>query len=205
MRLSTGARLVLAVAALAGVAGCGGKGEDPGVTVGNLLAYNSPSAPPIPASKHSRDVVCPPVLVADGQASYRLFAGSDRTTAGVKHQFAMGELSRDCDADDSRITIRVGVSGYVQEGPQGGAGSFTVPVKVVVRREADLQPAEVRKYKVAAAIPAGETSAPFSVVTEPISVPFLGVDADNDYTIYVGFDNGEPERPQPARVKRRRG
>ena len=99
--------------------------------------------------------------------------------------------------------MRVGVAGYVQSGPVGGPGSFSVPVRIVVRRESDQQIVATKSYRVAAAIPQGDTQAPFTLVTEPMSVPALSNASEDDYTIYVGFDSGAPDKPQKPKPRRR--
>ncbi len=205
MRMYVGPLAALAVLATLGLGGCGSKEDDVGNTVGNLFAFNSTTAPPLTAANRSNDVVCPPVLVAEGQASYRIYAGADKSNAGVKQQFALGALSRDCDTNGGSINLRLGISGYVQAGPAGGSGAFTVPVKVVVRRESDQAPVEVRTYKISAAIAPSEASAPFSLVTDPIALPSLSKDADTDYSVYVGFDAGAPDAPKAPAKRRKRG
>ncbi len=194
----------LVVALAMGLGGCAGKGEDAGNALGNIFAYNSTKAPPIAQSRKTIDVVCPVVQVVDGKAAYRIYAGSDKTNTAVKQQYSMGELSRDCSAEDANLTIRVGISGYVQAGPAGGPGSFDVPVSVIVRREADQQPAAIKTYRIAATIAPGETSTTFALVTEPIAVPYIHEEADDDYSIYVGFDDGKPEAPRKITRKRQR-
>jgi hypothetical protein len=196
--------VALAGLAMLGLAGCGSKGEDAGNTLGNLFAYQSAKAPPVAATASSpRDIGCPAIAVAEGQAAYRVYAGSDHSNDAVKQQFSLGDLSRECSARDSQLTMRVGVAGYVQAGPVGGPGSFSVPIRLVVRRESDQQIVATKSYRVAATIPAGDTQAPFTLVTEPISVPALSNASEEDYTIYVGFDSGATDKPQKPKPRRR--
>jgi hypothetical protein len=206
MRRTTGFPMGFALvgAAALGLAGCGGKGEDPGNTLGNLFAYNTANPAPAPSLGKAIDVECPIVLVADSGGAYRIYAGADKSASSVKTQYSLGELSRECGAVDNNLTIRLGISGYVQAGPVGGPGSFSVPIKVTIQRESDKQPAAVKTYRIAATIPPGETQAPFALVTDPIAVPLLTRQADDDYSIYVGFDQGgKPERPQKVARRRR--
>ncbi len=204
MKTGSGA-LALAMTAALGLAGCGGKGEDPGNTLGNLLAYNTANPPPVaPASgKGAVNVECPIVVVADSGSAYRIYSGADKSNANVKTQYSLGDLSRDCSSDGASVNIRIGISGYVQAGPAGGAGSFVVPIKVLIQRDSDKQPAAVKTYRINAAIPQGDTQAPFAMVTEPISVPFISKQADDDYSIYVGFDQGGPAKPEKVARRRR--
>jgi len=189
------------------LAGCGTSPSEGGIgsTLGNLIAFNSTTAPPAPEIKGARevDVDCPDVLVADGQAAMRTYAGADKSSAGVKHQYSFGEMSRECRAVDGRIDIRVGVSGYVLAGPMGGPGSFQVPVRVSVRRDSDGQMVQSRAYKIAATIASDQAQVAFSFVSDPLPVPLIRTDASMDYSIFVGFD-GSPDKPQKVAPKPRK-
>ena len=203
--ISAPGALALTVTAALGLAGCGGKGEDPGNTLGNLFAYNSTKAPPVAATGQSTVAVeCPIIVVADSGSAYRIYAGADKSNTGVRTQYSLGELSRDCSSDGTTVNIRIGISGFVQAGPAGGPGSFLVPVKVLIQRESDKQPAVVKTYRINASIPQGETEAPFAMVTEPIPVPFVSKQADEDYSIYVGFDQGGAAAPRTVARRHRR-
>ena len=188
------------------LAGCGSS-PDGGVssTLGNLIAFNSPTAPSVRENKESPvvEVECPEVMISEGQSAFRTYAGADKSSAGVKHQYSFGEMSRECIATKDRIDIRVGVSGYVLAGPMGGPGAFQVPVRVSVRRDSDGQIVQTKTYRIAAAITAEQPQAPFAVVTEPLSVPFLRTEANMDYSIFVGFD-ATPEKPQKPAAKQRK-
>ena len=189
------------------LAGCGTSPSDGGMgsTLGNLIAFNSSKAPPVREVKGpvEVEVECPDVLVADGQAAMRTYAGADKSSAGVKHQYSFGEMSRECIATKDRIDIRVGVAGYVLSGPMGGPGAFQVPVRVSVRRDSDGQIIQSKTYRIAAAITAEQPQAPFAVVTEALTVPFIRTEANMDYSIFVGFD-ASPEKPQKPAPKQRK-
>ena len=176
-----------------------------GSTLGNLIAFNTSTAPPVREFKGANEVEveCPDVLVSDGQAAVRTYAGADKTSAGVKHQYSFGEMSRECRAVDGRIDIRVGVSGYVLSGPMGGPGAFQVPVRVSVRRDSDGLMMQSKAYKIAATIAGDQAQAAFSFVSDPLTVPLLRTDAAMDYSIFVGFD-GSPDKPQKVAPKSRK-
>ena len=172
---------------------------------GNLFTYRAPTAPANPAALREVDVDCPIVQVADGQASFRTYAGADHSAAGVRYQYSLGEMSRECKAEEGGpIRIRVGVSGYVLAGPTGASGSFNVPVKVTVLRDSDKAVVASQVLRIATAIPAGESQSTFSAIAEGLNVPFTRTEADEDYSIYVGFEGGAPAKAAATKVRRRR-
>lgn len=189
------------------LAGCakGGSDSDFTMTFGNLLAYNTTNPPPIkPIVAATEKVDCPTVEIVDGQAAYRSYANASKSNDSVRMQLSFGEIARECTAADGRISIRVGVAGYVLAGPAGGAGSISVPVRISIRSQSNSKIVESKVIRVAATIPAGETQATFSFVTDPLVVPYLREQADQDYDIFVGFDQNAGPEPKPAR-KRRNG
>ena len=114
-------------------------GADPGEnTFRNLISGNATRAvaAATPTNPGVVKVNCPVVQVADGGAAYRVYNGADRSSAGVRYQYSLGELTRECIGTHAgQIEIRVGISGYVLAGPTGASGSFNVPVKVVGRND----------------------------------------------------------------------
>jgi hypothetical protein len=55
----------------------------------------------------------------------------------------------------------------------GSPGSFSVPVRMAVLREHDNQPIVSKLYRAAVTVAAGETRTDFTVVSEPLRVPFI--------------------------------
>lgn len=197
-------------ACLAGTAllsGCGGSAlSDGGSAVANLLAFNTTnvSAAPPPAPVDEK-LQCPPVEVLDGTASSRVYAGAEQTNSSVKYQFSMGDVARECSHVGDQLVLKVGVEGRALVGPVGAPGSYAAPVRIAVRREKDEKPIATKLYKIPVTIPSGEGGAGFSLVADPISVPFTTAHADDDYTIVVGFDaKGGDEAEKPAAKHRRR-
>ena len=84
--------------------------------------------------------------------------------------------------------IRVGIAGRVISGPAGGPGSFTLPVRVGVRREDNQQIVTSKVFSATATIPAGASNSTFAFVSEPVSVPYTREEANEDYMIVVGLD-----------------
>jgi hypothetical protein len=77
-----------------------------------------------------------------------------------------------------------------------------VPVKVAVRRESDEKIIQTKVYRASATIPPGAAQTTFTVVTDPIVVPFLGENAFDDYQVFVAFDGTGGALP-PSKRRRR--
>ena len=186
--------IILALGGLVSACGAGSSGFEPasvdrGTTLGNLLAFNSPNAPAIAKPVNTEEKpTCPEIEVLDGTASSRVYAGPDQSNGNVRYQFSMGDVVRECSRVGDQLVVKVGIEGRALLGPKGSAGGFTAPVRVAVRRERDETAIASKLYQVPVSIGAGDANAPFSIVTDPISVPFLSAQANTDYTIVVGFD-----------------
>ncbi|MDB5642020.1 MAG: uncharacterized protein JWN07_1337 [Hyphomicrobiales bacterium] len=161
------------------LAGCGSTGS----SIGNLIAFNSPTAPPpTDMTKRIDKVDCPVVDVLEGGGHMQIGSGS-----GLRQQFTIGDTSRECTVVNGQISIRVGVSGRVVAGPAGGPGSFTIPIRVGIRREDNQQIVTSKVFTVPASIPAGSSSSTFAFVSDPVTVPFTREEANEDYMVVVGI------------------
>ncbi len=176
-------------------------------TLGNLLAFGTTNPGPAPAQKPlaSNDPVvsCPTISILDGTSDYRVYSGGGQSNANVHHQFSIGDVARECKVAGKELMIKVGIEGRALVGPTGTSGSYSVPLRIVIRREKDQKPETSKVYQVAATIPAGQTQGAFTVISDSLTVPFLREEADDDYTILVGFDKngGKPERPAKKKKK----
>jgi hypothetical protein len=170
-----------------------------GSAFGNLLAFNTTTPGPAPAAGGApeRPLQCPTIEVLDGTASYRTYASTEQTNANVRYQFSMGEVARECTHSGKDVLLKVGVEGRVLLGPAGVPGAFTVPVRIAVRHDGDGKAVATKLYQVPATIGAGQDATSFQVVSDPIAVPFVSSNADDDYTILVGFD-AAPKAPAAA-------
>ena len=203
-RIGLGGKLVLALGCIGFLAGCSTGASGPGNTLSNLILFNSTTAPPVtPPSKQVVHLTCPQIEVQDGTSAVRVYSGADQSNTNLRYQYSLGQTARECQQADGRLTIKVGVAGRVLVGPAGAPSSFTIPVRVVIRRESDLQPAVSQLYHTTATIQPGESGTDFTLVSDPLSVPYLHEDSDDDYTILVGFDQGAaPAKAAPKRRKR---
>ncbi len=209
----------IAFAALLALTGCGG-----GSYVGSLFGSGSstPAAPtqpvasgqapvdgapqsavlPIFGAAGPTELQCPFVDVREGAAAHRVYAGQ-QSNSNVRYQYSMGEIARECRVSGNQIVLKIGVEGKVLLGPAGSAGSFNVPVSIAVRDEKTRQYVANRTYRVAASIGQGAANTSFAIVSEEIAIPFKGLSANDDYTVYVGFDGASAATgSQPSRRRR---
>jgi hypothetical protein len=191
------------------LAGCGGgipglSGGDPGPgasggnPAANLLFYGGTTVPPAQPPKDAREFTCPAVGVLEGAAAWRQ-GRTDGSASGVAFQASLVDLARECSFQDTQVALRVGVEGRLLIGPQGRAGTFQVPVRIVVKRRQAI--VTQRFTRVSVTIPANEASADFTHVDASIVVPITEFDPGDEYDIYVGFD---PTGQQAQRQTRRR-
>ncbi len=190
----------------AGTSGFRADTDGTGTTLGNLLAFNKLHIGSTPKAEttEKQTIDCPPIEILDGTASARTYAGAEQTNSNVKYQFSMGDVVRECSRAGDQLILKVGVEGRVLIGPAGQAGSFTAPVRIAIRNDTDRRLGTSKFYNVPVSVPSGESGGGFSLVSDQISVPFIKAQANEDYTIVVGFDTrGEPAPAAKARKGRR--
>jgi hypothetical protein len=141
------------------------------------------------------DLECPVVEIEDGAATARV--GGPENTA-VRYQFDLVDTARECQPRGDQFSLKVGVAGRLLIGPAGSPGAYSTNVKVLVRREVDQKTVFEKTYRVEANT-AGGVQAPFRLVTELVMLPLTRAQLNDDYSIFVGFDNGRNvaiERPR---------
>lgn len=198
---------VLGTAAFLGVAGCGGHlgnfdvPEAGGSKLGNLLGFKSNDAPAA-AGTQVRHIFCPEVLILEGTAASQAYNGAPPSSGNLKHQYSLNDTARECTLEGDQLAIKIGVAGKVLLGPAGSPGSFSVPVRMAVLHEHNNEPVISKIYKAAVTVATGETEADFTIVSEPLRVPFIQDHAEDDYTIKVGIDEGTAaDKPASKKAK----
>jgi hypothetical protein len=187
---------VAAILAASLLAGCSGsETSGVGATFGNLLAFNSTTAPaPVAAVPEApKNLVCPSIEVKEGGAAQRVYSGGQESR-NVRHQFSLGELARECRVVGTQLIMKVGVEGKVLLGPAGSPANFTVPVTIAVVAEGSNKTVSSRNYKASASIPQGQSLSSFTIVSEDIAVPFINEAANMDYSIVVSIDGAGGRR-----------
>jgi hypothetical protein len=189
------AKFILAAPVVLGLAGCGGHlgtfdtPETGGSKLANLLGFKRDDAPAAPGAE-VRHIFCPQVVVLEGTAASQTYAGTPASSTNLRYQYALDDTARECTLDGHQLAIKIGVAGKVLLGPAGSPGNFSVPVRMAVLRERDNQPIVSKLYRAAVTVATGETRADFTIVSEPLRVPFIQDHAEDDYTIKVGIDEG---------------
>ncbi|MGH6835941.1 MAG: hypothetical protein ACREC9_10420 [Methylocella sp.] len=189
------AKSILAAPVVLGLTGCGGHlgtfdiPETGGSKLANLLGFKSNDAPAAPGAE-VRHIFCPEVLILEGTAASQAYAGTPPSSANLRYQYALTDTARECTLDGDELAVKIGVAGKVLLGPAGSPGSFSVPVRMAVLRERNNQPITSKLYRAAVTVAAGENQADFTIVSEPLRVPFIQDHAEDDYTIKVGIDEG---------------
>jgi hypothetical protein len=205
-----GAKTILVLAAAIGLASCSSR--HPGSfdadnstsdKLGNLLAFNSLTAPPAPTTTTTVKVVCQEIIVLDGTAAQRVYNGAQSNDT-LKYQYSLGDVARECAVQGSDVAMRIGVEGNVLLGPVGSPGNFNVPIRIAIVRESDQKPVVSKLYRVAATIPGGQTQGAFSFVSEPLLVPFLHEHSEDDYNIKIGIDSGSGAEVPEGKPRRAR-
>lgn len=221
--LWTMTRLGVAGAAALALSGCGGGigildyGSSAVAKVGSSLPFQAKPQPARTLSPAEAGVSdCPQVEVLEGTSAVRV---GGEANASVRYQYSLGNVARECSVVGGQLAIKVGVDGRVLLGPAGAPGVFNAALRIAVRRDSDQKPLSSSVYRIAANIPAGETQATFTQVSDQILVPYTGPAAAEDYTVLVGFDNGNsrqtniyvpkirpdsPRTAEPSRPRSRR-
>jgi hypothetical protein len=197
MIVSKSARFVF-VATLAGLCGaCGGLGSFEPSSLSNVISFGAPEAPAAGLGEPG-EIDCPQVEVQDGTAAVRI---GGQTNDSVRYQFDIGNTARECHVQGNQFGVKVGVAGHLLIGPAGTPGAYSAQLRVVIRRDSDQKPEVSKVYKIDANT-AGGNQALFQLVTEPLLLPYVHKEADQDYTILVGFDTGhvaEVKKPRPKK------
>lgn len=158
------------------------------------MGFGKPTAPP-PSEAPSG---CPTIAILDGTQSQRVMATGASDNQGVRYQFSLFNVGRECSMAGGRMSLRIGAGGRVLLGPAGSPGHFDVPIRVVVYSEVGQKPIESKLYRVSASIPAGQTGTDFQFASDNIVVPGA---SGRDFSIKVGFDSkGADAGGHPAKT-----
>ena len=159
------------------------------------------------AANTAAEVDCPGVNVRQGASTLSITQpGAEAGPMTTRYQVSIARTARECAPLGSVMTMKVGVEGRVLLGPAGGPGQIDVPLRMAVVQEGPNPKTIVSKfYRLAVAIPPGQTSVPFVHVEQDLTFPTPRAADFDSYVVYVGFDpqslNSKPERPAKSKQK----
>ena len=139
---------------------------------------------------------CPEAQILDGTELFRDYVrGSEGDEQAITMQASVTETARECvyDPQVTQVTIKIGIAGRAILGPKGGPGTFQLPVRIAVLGSDD-KPLFSEIERVAVTVNPGESSVPFDVVRDGITLPLPTPETVYGYRIYVGFDEIKKER-----------
>jgi hypothetical protein len=174
--------------------GGGNKAPEPAqqkVSEGNLLtaAQNDAGGQ---TDITGKDPDCPTVSIAPGDGSITFSAkGGNNDGLSVMHRGEITKTARECAIGiNGGLDVRFGFAGRVLLGPQGKAGTVTLPIKVTIL---DASRATVRSdlVKVPVTITPDQTAGYFSITRE-VQVPLPPGASAKAYRILIAFDRKAP-------------
>ena len=188
-----------------GISGFGGSSTtaDPaaqpqgaGTTFRNMLLFNSATLPPAQQPQNNdREYKCPELDVLENGAAYRGNAGTGASAAN--YQASLTNRARECSFRGNQVAVRVGVEGRLLLGPNGKPGTYSVPVRIVVKRRQEI--VTQRFARVNVTVPANDTQAEFSYIEDNLALPITETDPGDEYDIFVGFDASGAKPQKQAR------
>ncbi len=108
------------------------------------LGLNRPPLPPPAESSPG----CPTIALLPGTEAQRSLQPGASGNVGVRYQYSLFNVGRECTVSGNRVAIKVGADGRVLLGPAGTAGRFDVPIRIAVFSEAQRKAVESRLFKV---------------------------------------------------------
>lgn len=181
-------RSLVAVPLLALLAGC--NAGNPGAALG-LGQSQTAAAPAASAAAPVGAVVqanCPQVNLRENTSYFRTYAkGAKDDPTQVIYQASLADTTRACTKNDVNLGITVMAQGRVASGPQGKAGTISMPIRVSVMDGDNVVYTELTKMDVVISDPAQPTQ--FVFTKDNIVVPG---NMSNFARVFVGFD----EAPQ---------
>ncbi|MCZ8270702.1 MAG: hypothetical protein O9306_09150 [Beijerinckiaceae bacterium] len=151
-----------------------------------------------PPPTEKREYTCPAVEILEGTVALR--SGDTGTARGVGYQASIRDTARECAlVADNRLNIKVGVQGRLVLGESGKPGTYTVPVRVAVRRTGG-ETVYSKLTTASVTVPATDTQGTFTVIDDGLSLPLSASDPGDEYTILVGLD---PQGKSTPRNRRR--
>jgi hypothetical protein len=134
---------------------------------------------------------CPQVTLRSGTASFNTYAkGGKDDPAKIVYQASIADVTRKCSYTDTSIGMTVAVAGRVVPGPQGKAGTITMPIRVAVVQGDQTIYSKLFKHPVQVSDTAGATQ--FVFTDSEITIPGP---VQQNVQVFAGFDEGPYNTP----------
>jgi hypothetical protein len=134
---------------------------------------------------------CPALSVAPGDNNITFMAKGGNDSLAIMHRGEITKTARECSPSiNGGISVKYGFAGRVLLGPQGKAGTVTLPVKVTVL-DGSRTTVKSDQVKVPVTITPDQSAGYFSVTREIVVPPPAGASA-RSYKIIVAFDRHAP-------------
>ncbi|WP_245480313.1 PilZ domain-containing protein [Neorhizobium sp. NCHU2750] len=146
---------------------------------------------------------CPQVVMLEQDAVYRVYAkgGQDDPTK-LLYQASFGDMTRQCTANETTMTINVVAQGRIVQGPAGTPGPVTLPVTVDVVDGDNV----ITSRKVAFPVTMEAGGSQFMFSNADVQIPNAAGGASRFTRVRLGFDNGPAKgSAKPAAKKLKRG
>ena len=157
-------------------------------SISSATARMGLNKPPGPAPSEAPSG-CPTISLLPGTESTRVMAPGATGNQGLRYQYSLQTVGRECTISGDRVSIRVGADGRVLLGPAGAAGRFDVPIRVAVFSESQGKPVESKLFRMGVSVPSGQASVPFQFVSDSVVVR-IPPGRTGEYSIKVGIDGG---------------
>ncbi|MFB9950296.1 PilZ domain-containing protein [Rhizobium puerariae] len=179
-------RGLLAVSLVAVLASCNSSSSPEGL---------APAASAQQAATPVVQAYCPQVVMLEQNAVHKVYArGGQDNPEKLLYQASFNDVTRQCTANETTLTINVVAQGRIVQGPAGTPGKVTLPVLVEVVDGDKV----IYSQKVAFPLdmPAGGTQFIFN--KPDVQIPNAQGGASRFTRVRLGFDIGGPAK-KPAR------
>ncbi|HBF30258.1 hypothetical protein [Rhizobium sp.] len=188
-----GAAALSLVAILAGCSTSGSSANGSGI--GGLFGTSSPT-PAATASAPAGAIVqgiCPQVVIRDGGAYYRTYSNAgSKSDQDVAFQASLAETTRACTQSEAGMTVKAQVAGRLIAGPQGHAGTLSMPIRITVM-DGD-QTISTQTVPFSATLASADQPVQF-LFTKDVSI---AANPSATTQVVIGFDD-QPQSKAPAK------
>ncbi|SMC90975.1 hypothetical protein [Rhizobium sp. RU36D] len=183
-------RSLVAVPLLALLAGCNAGNPGAALGLGQSQTVAAPAASTVAPVGAVVQANCPQISLRENTSYFRTYAkGAKDDPAQVVYQASIADTTRACTKNDVNLGMTIMAQGRVASGPQGKAGTISMPIRVTVMDGDNQVYSELTKMDVAITDPAQPTQ--FVFTKDNIVVPG---NLSNFARVYVGFDESAPKK-----------